>query len=257
MVAWSTTDKSANVVLSGGNLTAALNTAAAGGVRCDTSFTGLRYFEVLVVNGSNIRIGWADATASLTTTLGQDTHGVRADPPSQNVVCNNVVLGAMSTFGANAGSTVCIAADFTAKLIWTRVNGGLWNNSLTADPATGTGGFSIAALAAGPYFPMFQSVSNGASVTARFGAADMWFATPAGFSTLDTNVQAFEAVGKLISGAILAPPKNAVSLQKLISGAILAPPRNAISLQKMVGYAILRPRNDNFTRANRLEYLRM
>jgi hypothetical protein len=67
-------------------------------------------------------------------------------------------------------------------MFWARVDNGLWNNSATADPAAGTGGRSVATIAAGPYFPIFGDNGSGGAVTANFGATDFWFAPPSGFT---------------------------------------------------------------------------
>jgi len=262
MVAWSTTDKAANITLSGGNLTAALNTAALGGVRCDTSFAGgLLYFECLVNVVNNVQVGWANATQSLTANIGTTVNGIGADVQSNIVRFNAASLGPSehsTSQTGTAGYSICIAANFTTKLFWVRLNSGYWNGSTTADPAAGVGGYSIATIGAGPYFPMFASPSNTASVTAFFGAADMRYPIPAGFSTLDTNVQAFEAVPKFGGAAILAPPRAAASAYKMGGIAILVPPQAAASVYKMVGYAILRPKNENAPSKSRLfAYLRM
>jgi hypothetical protein len=46
-------------------------------------------------------------------------------------------LGALTV-----GDTIFIAYDYTANKIWFRKNSGFWNNSSTADPATGAGGLT-------------------------------------------------------------------------------------------------------------------
>jgi hypothetical protein len=78
----------------------------------------------------------------------------------------------------------------------------------------------------------------------------MWFPVPAGFSTLDTNVQAFEAAAKFISYAILQPPQAAASVFKQISYGLLRPPQNAVSVFKFISYALLQPPPTN----GRLDY---
>lgn len=261
MVAWSTTDKSANITLSGGNLTATFSSAVRGGVRCDTSFAGgLLYFEVVNTANNNIEVGWANATQALTTELGANTNGISAEPNTARVLFNSSSLGpvTVSTGLLVVPWTLCVAINFTTKLFWARVNGYGWNGSATADPAAGTGGYSFATIAAGPYFPMFTSSSSGASITARFGASSMWFPIPAGFSTLDTNVQAFNATAKFDGMAVLVAPQAAASAYKMLGQSILIAPRSVASAYKMVGYAILRPRNDNYASRSRLAaYLRM
>jgi hypothetical protein len=240
VVAWSTTDKSANVTLSGGNLIATFSSATQGSVRGDTSFTGKRYFEALMsVSSSFWSVGWANATASLAAQIGTTVNSVCSRPARADVFFNSVSSAVQNSASLDAPVTARIAIDTTALLFWVALDDGLWNNSATADPASGTGGISLAALGAGPYFPIFGSAASGSQCTARFGAADMWFATPAGFSTLDTNVQAFMASSKFLGSAILAPPKNAMDASKLIGYGLLAPPANAFLCSKLIGYAIL------------------
>ncbi len=260
MVAWSTTDKSANVTLSGGNLTATWSSNAQGGVRCDTSFAGgLLYFELYAVSGAlgNLSVGFANATANLAQSVGQTVNGVGVIPGNNSVTINNSSIGAFehSTQQNTIPYTICIAVNFTSGKWWARPawagGGGFWNGSTTADPASGTGGLSLSTLAAGPYFPMIDSLnSNGAVVTARFGAADMWFPVPSGFSTLDTNVQAFMATAKDVSYAILQPPQASANVFKFSSYAILNIPQSAASVFKLVSYALLQPPPTN----GRLDY---
>lgn len=251
MVAWSTTDKSANVVLSGGNLSATWNSNVQGGVRCDTSFAGgLLYFELYAQSGSlgNLSVGFANATQSLAANVGSSVNSVGVIPGNNSVSINNVSLGAFE-HSSNQNTipyTVCVAVNFTTGRWWARPATagplGFWNGSVTADPASGVGGFTLATLAAGPYFPMIDSInSNTAVVTARFGAADMWFPVPAGFSTLDTNVQNFMAIAKDVSYALLQPPQASANVFKEVSYALLNTPQASASVFKLVSYALLQP----------------
>jgi len=79
------------------------------------------------------------------------------------------------------GNVICVAIDLTAQTIWMRVNGGNWNLSGTADPATGVGGVSFAGINAGPYFPAISSSDNGSIATANFGATAYAQTAPSGF----------------------------------------------------------------------------
>lgn len=268
MVAWSTTDKSANITLSGGNLTATWSSNVQGGVRCDTSFAGgLLYFELYATSGSlgNLSVGFANATQSLAADVGSSINSVGTQPGSNFSKINGSSIGAFehSTQQNTLPFTICIAANFTSGKYWARPmsagSAGFWNGSTTADPGSGVGGWSLATLAAGPYFPMIDSInSNGAVVTVRFGAANMWFPIPAGFSTLDTNVQAFNATAKFDGIALLIAPKTIASAYKMLGQSILIAPQAVTSAYKIVGYAILRPRENNAPSRSRLAaYLRM
>jgi hypothetical protein len=242
MVAWSTTDKS-NITLSGSNLTATKSAATIGGVRCDTSFAGGKlYYEAWVVVGTNHwAVGWANASEVFTNLIGNvaNNNSVGGWPQRGEVHFNAVQTNMQTDQGLNNVYTVRVAVDFTAKLIWFALNDSFWNLSPTDNPATGAGGRSISTINAGPYFPIFGSDDAGSSCTARFGAADMWYPTPAGFSTLDTNTQAFMATSKFEGAAILAPPQLAANVSKLEASAILAPPQTALNISKLIAYAIL------------------
>jgi hypothetical protein len=63
---------------------------------------------------------------------------------------------------------------------WLRANGGNWNGDPTANPATGTGGYSFGA-AAGQLFVPFASLAP-ASLTANFGASSFTDTVPSGFT---------------------------------------------------------------------------
>jgi hypothetical protein len=240
MVAWSTTDKT-NITLSGSNLTATKSAAAAGGVRLDTSFTGKRYFEfVLSTSTNHAAIGWANATASTGAQLGVDKNGFAYRPQRGEWMLNNVTSGT-PTPRANGGVSrvVRVAVDFTALRAWVALGDDFWNALATEDPGTGTGGFDISTLNAGPYFPFFGSDDAGSAGTINCGAGDMWYAIPSGFSTLDTNVQAFEATSKMEGLALLAPPKNTMITPKMIGYGMLSAPANSVVCSKLIGYAIL------------------
>lgn len=242
MVAWSTTDKSANVTLSAflgtANQVATFTSATQGAVRCDTSFTVKTYVEFWLSAGANWHIGYANATYSLAAILGNTNDSMDANP-SGNTRINN---GNVGQWGVSyLGCCVGWAFDPVAKLIWVSLNGGNWNNSATANPSTGIGGVSVATVNAGPYFPTFSANSNGVACVGRFGTGDMAFPIPTGFSTLDTNVQAFEMTPKFVSYALYNTPQAAANVFKLTSFAVLNTPQKSANVFKLVSYAILQP----------------
>jgi hypothetical protein len=59
-----------------------------------------------------------------------------------SVYIDSTSTGGYPSFGFN-GAIVDVAVDRFHNLIWVRVNGGLWNNSSSANPATATGGVDI------------------------------------------------------------------------------------------------------------------
>jgi hypothetical protein len=90
-----------------------------------------------------------------------------------------------TTIGTGAsmtpGGNVTFAVDLDAELLWTAINGGNWNNNGSADPATGTGGWDISALNAGPFFP-YVVLNFPAEGIADIRNAGMAKSIPTGFS---------------------------------------------------------------------------
>jgi hypothetical protein len=177
---WNPADKNANVTLSNGNLTAT-DTSGTSPVRAIASHsTGKFYYSVhLDALAGNGTTGIANSAATLGNFVGSDNNGVAYNPSGGSVLANSAALATIQT--SVQGNTVDVAVDIGGQLIWFRTNGGNWNNSGTANPATGTGGISFASVAAGPYFPAWAGFAASDAVTANFGAAAYTFAAPAGF----------------------------------------------------------------------------
>jgi hypothetical protein len=89
--------------------------------------------------------------------------------------------------GYTGGDTVYLAVDLTARLLWVRTNLGNWNNSALANPATGAGGISIAALPASSYiwFDVEEGVPAPQITVNMTGTTNM----PAGFSPWISQTQ--------------------------------------------------------------------
>lgn len=184
---WNPSDKDANITLSNGDLTA---TAGAGVyvVRATGSAsTGKKYWEITVAASfsGNMRNGIANASQSLTIALGGGTssHNSVGFESSGTVYENGGSIGTGNSY-TTINKIAKIAVDLTAKKIWVKVDSGNWNNDASANPATGTNGFSFASIAAGPYYPAMSSNSPGPhTVTANFGATAFNSAAPSGFGT--------------------------------------------------------------------------
>lgn len=186
MTTWNPSDKSANITLTNSNLTATLSVSSANGVRSTTSnSSGKWYFEITATNisASTFRVGFANATQSLTALFGASANSGAYIANNGNFDINASVIGSSASW--TTGAVLRIAVDFTNKLVWLAVGGGNWNNSGTANPATGTGGFSLSTLSAGPYFIGFSGNANtNAATMDPTGAA---FGPPSGFSTWDVS----------------------------------------------------------------------
>lgn len=246
-ILWNSLDKSANVSLSGGSLTATMTSATQGAVRADTSFaSGKLYYEVQVTSygavGSFYAVGWANASAALSVSMGAapaNSVAFFANYTEGPVYFNGVDLGKNDEYALTPPQTIGIAFDIGASLFWARFAGSFWNGSSTADPATGVGGRSVAGINAGPYFPAFSVNASGAAATANFGATDFFFPVPAGFSGLEASAQAYLAASKMLGFANLAPPVDVLSVSKMLGFANLDPPSQALSISKMISYAVL------------------
>jgi hypothetical protein len=187
---WSASDKASNVVLSNGNLTVGANSITAGAVRSVASkVSGKWYFETTWTNptggaGSN-GVGIATATAPLSgggaSLPGNGTGGCVVFVGG-NVFFNGVVSGVNIGAVAN-GQTTCVAIDLVNSSIWFRINGGIWNNSGTANPASNIGGISILTLFPGnPAFAVVTTNGTVPSCVANFGMSAFTQAVPAGFT---------------------------------------------------------------------------
>lgn len=176
-------DKSANVTLSGGNLVA--TGTGAGNVRSIASHSsGLYYCEFTVTALDQAyahSIGNGNSSASLTSGPGSpDTNSsayYSGDPAVYVAGASGGTTGV--SYGVSGSDVVGMAVDMNNNSIWVRVNGGNWNGSGTANPATNTGGFSLAAISK-PWFVITALVSTSAS-TFNFGATAYGSAAPAGF----------------------------------------------------------------------------
>jgi hypothetical protein len=180
---WNPSDKSANVSLSNGDLTAQGTNGSDGGVRSTTSHaSGKYYFEVTwssATGGVDAGCGIATSAAVLAS-MGSTGLGVAVMYQSGTIYVNGSNTGIAI---ATPTLPVCIAVDLANSRIWFRVGGGNWNNSGSADPATNVGGINIAALF--PSNAAYAAVTTQNSTntyTANFGASAFSQPIPSGFT---------------------------------------------------------------------------
>lgn len=177
---WNPADK-ASVTLSNGNLTA-IGTATNAGTRAVKGLSsGKNYWECTMVSWvSNTGIGVALATAAFNAHVGNNaaTSGILG--ANGGIYVHGNYQGA--SLPVSGGEIIGIALDMTNGLIWYRVcPSGNWNNSGTANPAAGAGGFALGSLLPGPLYPFWNGQTINDSVTANFGAGAFSGAVPAGF----------------------------------------------------------------------------
>lgn len=145
---WSATDFSTGVVISGGGLTAQNGAATSDSlVRSNTSkTTGKNYCECTMTSvNSEGAFGIANATESLSNYLGQTNNSIGIYKSGHVFLNGSNILNGPSFA---SGDTMGMDIDEAAALIWFRNNNAptVWNAGGTADPATGLGGISIAAV---------------------------------------------------------------------------------------------------------------
>lgn len=180
---WNPSDKSAAITLSGSNLIATGGSVSDQGVRgTEGRASGKKYFELKYTThaGGNAQLGLSPSTHAIGTAPSAGVCAAVTRSSGELVISGATV----ATLGAYvAGDVVCIAIDFGADLIWARINNGQWNASGTADPATGTGGKSTAALAATLFPHAYYFNGNGNVTTGNFGASAFAYTMPSGFAT--------------------------------------------------------------------------
>ena len=186
----------AGITLSGGNL---ITSTTANGYQHTRSIanhsTGKYYWEINIAptyNGlGQCAIGIGDSanlhyqTVGGSTYPGIDAHTAALFDNGTTLYINNAATACLAAHFF-AGDYVGIALDAGAQLIWIRDHAGgvasNWNNSGTANPATGVGGISIAAIT-GPYYA-YAWMGNTSSFTANFGGSAFAMTAPSGFGNL-------------------------------------------------------------------------
>ncbi len=171
---WNPSDKSANITLSGSNLTAtdtATDTRAL--VRATTSKTsGKWHFEATLVSGTvSPGIGVANATASLTAYLGVDNNGIGWFCTG-SVNRNGGQQGVVDSYAAT--DILAVEVDLDNHLIYFQKNGG-----------SRSSGFDISAIT-GALFPTFSGYDLNSAMTANFGHTAFTITPTSGYSAWGT-----------------------------------------------------------------------
>lgn len=97
---------------------------------------------------------------------------------------NNASIGGVTPYTGVSLNVTSWAVDAGANLIWYSPNcGTTWNAGIGADPATGTGGDSIATMTK-PWFAVSFGNTATASNTFNFGATAYTCTPPSGFGNL-------------------------------------------------------------------------
>jgi hypothetical protein len=195
---WSTTDKTASVTLSNGNLTATTITVAQGLRAADRQASGKFYLE-FTMNTTNsatyIGLVGINTTLGISTTVAPSAVVNINGTISVDNVSTGIQLGVRSS-----GDVYGVAVDLSNRLIWFRVApSGNWNNSAAASPGTGVGGIGITGGLGLPLYPW--AYFNGAgNIVANFGDSAFSGTVPSGFTsgftagaTINTNALVTQA----------------------------------------------------------------
>lgn len=183
---FSTTDKTASVTLSGGNLTAAC--AANAGVRAtDGQIAGKFYFEVTATTWAGIQplVGIANSSAPLASMASTPTGCACLASNSLIVFLNGSQAPGNPSLGtAVNGQIAGVAVDVDNHLIWFRIApSGNWNGNASYAPG-GTGGVNFSSLG-GPGFAFYPAVGGSfasSNYTANFGDVAFSGAVPSGYT---------------------------------------------------------------------------
>ena len=168
------------VNLSNGNLKATGNSITGGTWSNATGTvykaTGKFYAEVTVGAATAVDlVGIASNSAPTNNYIGSTTAGAGW------VNDNRVLIGGSQVATVSSWSTgnvLCIAVDLGNQNIWFRVGGGNWNNNVSANPATNTGGVSISGVGGSPFALGASINANGDNFTVNFGASAYVQAVP-------------------------------------------------------------------------------
>jgi len=184
---WNGGDKTTNLTLSGGNLTAAADTSNFEMVRTtranlNTGGSGKFYVEINVdtlAASNDMWVGMkaaADAIVSGGTPLGGTFALWRSS--GANSVANWTDGGGATTYAA--GDVLMLAIDEAAGKVWTGKNN-TWNNS--GDPAAGTGE-SFSGMPAGNHAILFSTdnVAGAVQATLVTSAGSLTYSAPSGFT---------------------------------------------------------------------------
>lgn len=273
-----TTNGTTFFTLSGGNLVATGNNYNSPvTVKTSTSYSSGKYYWECTHGTGNTgdgysQVGVCNSTAANNATTG----GAEYLGDGRIYWSGGLFTSSMPSLGTNA--VVRVAVDIGAALIWFSVNGGTWNVSGTANPATGVGGISIATLT----LPLKAFVSQGGNGgtpdvwTLNAGQSGMTYTVPAGFTSglgspppvlelpwlnpvasqkrltdflSDEELNDAHSIAlqrqmrhpQIWGGAIISGAYvQGVAVAKLLDYAVLAPPV-AVNVAKLIEYTVLAP----------------
>lgn len=193
-ITWDAATKTSGITLSADALTATTTVSTTNWVIGPTGQAAGKFYFEITLNGAGLpfQIGLTKPAASYSSSAYFQNNGVvlNVGSTTESVTIAGLSVVSTSAYGAvspalAAGSIVCVAVDFAAQLIWFRAGvTANWNGTTNGNPATGTGGFSFAALGAkGISLVPCLLTSSAQSDTANFGDSAFSGAVPTGFTS--------------------------------------------------------------------------
>jgi hypothetical protein len=183
---WNPADKgTTNTILSNANLTygaGASNTTNDGCRSTVGRTTGKLYFELTTAGTSSTVMLGVGTSSAIFNVILSGSGGSFAVYTTNGHIWNNATDTTISIGAPTAGTVYCYAIDLVNMRGWIRKDGGNWNNSGTANPATNTGGQDISWLSGAVYVLVASNVNANPIVTANFGATSFAQAIPSGFA---------------------------------------------------------------------------
>ena len=175
---WNSDDKSANITLSNGDLTATSINQAWKSVRATKGKSaGKWYWEVTIsVDADRCLVGVGTIDESVDTYVGDTVYGYSYYSPDGNKFHDDTGTSYGSGFTTN--DIIGVALDLDNGKIWFSKNGA-WQNS--GDPEADTG--EAWSGLSGTFFPMYSPYSNTEAATANFGASAFSHSVPSGFES--------------------------------------------------------------------------
>lgn len=176
---------SSQVILSNGNLTATLNpsTNNVGARSASGKTTGKYYFEITAGPMHGAGCGMLTAAGTYLDMINNGTNCLMVSSGTGTIFTNGTSAGGVGSSYAS-GDVICFAIDLGVRHAWARKNGGNWNNSGTANPATDTGGVTLYATVGFSPAVGFGggSQQTGDAFTGNFGATAFAQSVPSGFT---------------------------------------------------------------------------
>ncbi len=220
------TTVSANITLSGGNLTATQSGSGQSAAFSNYAMvSGLYYFEFTINSAPSINTMCGVSQITTTTVeLAGSGGNYFAVYKYSNGDCFVGSTGSpiFTSIGAfTSGIVVGVALDLTDNRAWLKVGTGFWNGNSSATPTSATTGYDISGMVGTNGLCAIASFNStsGDSITANFGATSYTYSMPTGYVTPNSaTTPALKLIASSGSGSGTITGVNAVGSVGTVSG---------------------------------------